>query len=81
MATYNIIEQSIRAGGRVLYLMQLDSEEGVELTYPTVQTQATLDAQCDILAAEKAQRISDQEKIDKALAEALWTDEERAHLG
>ena len=81
MATYNIIEQSVRPGGRVLYLMQLDSEEGVALTYPTAQTQETLDAKCDELAAEKAQKAADQAKIDKASAEALWTDEERANLG
>lgn len=80
MATYNIIEQSLNMGGKITYLMQLDSEEGVQLTYATAQTQETLDAACDNLLAEKIKKAEDQAKIDKAIREALWTDEERANL-
>ena len=80
MATYNIIEQSLNMGGKITYLMQLDSEEGVQLTYATAQTQETLDAACDRLLAEKTKAAEDQAKIDKAIREALWTDEERANL-
>ena len=80
MATYNIIEQSLNMGGKITYLMQLDSEEGVQLTYATAQTQETLDAACDRLLAEKIKAAEDQAKIDKAIREALWTDEERANL-
>ena len=80
MATYNIIEQSLNMGGKITYLMQLDPEEGVQLTYATAQTQETLDAACDNLLAEKIKKAEDQAKIDKAIREALWTDEERANL-
>ena len=80
MATYNIIEQSLNMGGKITYLMQLDSEEGVQLTYATAQTQETLDAACDRLLAEKIKKAEDQAKIDKAIKEALWTDEERENL-
>ena len=85
MATYNIIEQSLNMGGKVVYLMQLDSEEGVQLTYPTAQTQETLDSACDRLLAEKTEKIALQAKIDEATAAAekdfYLTDEERENLG
>jgi len=72
-------------GGKVTYLMQLDSEEGVQLTYSTAQTQETLDTACDKLLAEKTEKNALQAKIDEATAAAVkdfhLTDEERAHLG
>ena len=85
MASHKIIEQSLNMGGKVVYLMELDSEEGVQLTYPTAQTQATLDARCDKLLAEKKERIALEAKIEEAKAAAIkdfyMTDEERENLG
>tara|TARA_R100000152_G_C6756721_1_gene180491 strand:+ start:1124 stop:1381 length:258 start_codon:yes stop_codon:yes gene_type:complete len=85
MASHKIIEQSLNMGGKVVYLMELDSEEGVQLTYPTAQTQETLDEACDRLLAEKNAKIALQAKIDEATAAATkdfyMTDEERENLG
>ena len=85
MASHKIIEQSLNMGGKVVYLMELDSEEGVQLTYATAQTQETLDARCDKLLAEKKERIALEAKIEEAKAAAIkdfyMTDEERENLG
>ncbi len=80
MATYKILEQSTKPGGRIEYLMEIGNE-GVALTYSLAQTQETLDAKCDSIVAQEAEEAAKQAKIDKAIAEALWTDEERANLG
>ena len=80
MATYKILEQSLKPGGRIEYLMEV-GDKGVPLTYSLAQTQETLDAKCDEIVAREAAEAEKQAKIDKAIAEALWTDEERANLG
>lgn len=80
MADYKIIHQSVNQIGKIEYLMELDSEEGVVLTYSTAPTKDEINSACDRLLAEKQQKIIDQEKIDKAIKEALWTDDEREHL-
>tara|TARA_Y100000289_G_C3864346_1_gene120198 strand:+ start:342 stop:584 length:243 start_codon:yes stop_codon:yes gene_type:complete len=78
---YKIVNQVLNMGGQVEYLVELDSEEAVLLTYPTAQTEDILDAKMDEISARKSQEKANQEKIDKAIAEALWTDEERENLG
>tara|TARA_Y100000401_G_C8185479_1_gene156100 strand:+ start:141 stop:389 length:249 start_codon:yes stop_codon:yes gene_type:complete len=80
MATYNIISQSLNQIGKIEYLMQLDSEEAVVLTYSTAPSMDTINHTCDVLLAEKQKKAEDQAKIDKAIKEALWTDDEREHL-
>ena len=81
MATYELLSTRINNLGQVEYHINLDSTESVLLHYPTAQSQETLDIACDNLIAEKAAEAEKQAKIDKAIAEAFWTDEERANLG
>ena len=81
MATYQLVHTGINNVGQVEYHLSLDSTESVLLHYPTAQSQETLDTECDRLVAEKTAEAEKQAKIDKAIAEALWTDEERANLG
>jgi len=81
MASYTLVASSIRVGGRIEYHLQLNPDESVLLTYDTAQTQETLDAKCDEIVAFRKEEAEKQAKIDKAIAEALWTDEERANLG
>jgi len=81
MATYELLSTRINNLGQVEYHLSLDSNESVLLHYPTAQSQETLDSECDGIVALKAAEAEKQAKIDKAIAEALWTDEERANLG
>lgn len=68
-------------GGEQEYHMQLDSVHSVVLRYKTAQTQETLDAKCDEIVLEEATEKARQETIDKAIAEAFMTDEEKANIG
>lgn len=81
MATYELLSTRMNNLGQVEYHLQLDPNESVLLHYPTAQSQETLDKECDGLVAVKTAEAEKQAKIDKAIAEALWTDEERANLG
>ena len=81
MATYQLVHTGINPLGQVSYHLQLDPNESVVLSYATAQSQETLDTKCDEIVAEKAAEVEKQAKIDKSIAEALWTDEERANLG
>lgn len=81
MATYELLSTRINNVGQVEYHISVDSTESVLLHYPTAQSQETLDTECNKIVAEKAAEAEKQAKIDKAIAEALWTDEERANLG
>jgi len=80
MADYKILHQSVNQIGKIEYLMELDAEEGVVLTYSTAPTKEIINDSCDRLLAEKQQKAADQIKIDKAVREVLWTDDEREHL-
>jgi len=81
MATYKLLNTSFNSIGQVAYQLELDSTESVILSYATSQSQEALDAKCDEIVAEKTAEAEKQAKIDKAIAEALWTDDERANLG
>ena len=81
MATYQLLNTSINPLGQVVYQLELDPTESVVLSYPTAQSQEILDAKCDEIVAFNTAEAEKQAKIDKAIAEALWTDEERANLG
>ena len=81
MATYKIIEQGTTSGGKIEYVMELYPDRACVLTYATAQTQEALDAECDAIVAEDTAEAEKQAKIDKAIKEALWTDEERENLG
>lgn len=81
MATYTLIRTTVNMGGEQEYHMQLDAEHSVVLRYKTAQTQETLDAKCDEIVLEEATEKARQEAIDKAIAEAFMTDEEKANIG
>jgi len=79
MAT--IYNKEITNAKQVRYQVKLTDEESTLLTFNEEVEEATLDK---LIAEELANReaMKDrQAKIDKAISEALWTDEERANLG
>ena len=61
--------------------MRLDAEHSVVLRYKTVQTEAALDQKCDEILAEEKTEADKQAIIDKAIAEAFMTEEEKANVG
>lgn len=80
MAKYTQVRKSLNFAGDIEYCMQLDAEHSVILRYKEPQTEDFLDAACDQIVAEETAEKEKQEKIDKAIAEAFMTDEEKANL-
>ena len=78
---YTIIETTTRPDSRIQYKVAVSNTEAVDLRFASEVDQATIDGRIDYLLARRAKKAEDQAKIDKAIAEALWTDEERANLG
>ena len=81
MAKYTLVRTTVNMGGEQEYHMQLDAEHSVVLRYKTAQTEETLDAKCDEILLEEATEATKQEIIDKAIAEAFMTEEEKANVG
>ena len=79
MAT--IYNKEITSARQVRYHVKLNDVESTFLTFNEEVEEATLDALIDEQLAQRAAEAEKQAKIDKAIAEALWTDEERANLG
>ena len=79
MAT--IYTKEITNAKQVRYHVKLDDVESTFLTFNEEVSESTLDG---LITQELAQRkdIADREaKIQKAIDEAFWTDEERGNLG
>ena len=81
MAKYELVRTTINVGGEVEHHMKLDAEHSVVLTYKTAQTEETLDQKCDEILAEEQAEADKQAAIDKAIAEAFMTEEEKANVG
>lgn len=79
MAT--IYNKDITSARQVRYHVKLNDEESIFLTFNEEVPETTLDTLISEELALRAAEVEKQEKIDKAIAEALWTDEERANLG
>tara|TARA_S200000501_G_C20638756_1_gene662232 strand:+ start:158 stop:403 length:246 start_codon:yes stop_codon:yes gene_type:complete len=77
---YVTTHRDINIAGQVVYHMQLDATRGCILTYNEPQTQAVLDKDCDQYLAYENANAAKQALIDKAIAQAFWTEDERKHL-
>jgi len=81
MAKYELVRTTVNIGAEVEHHMRLDAEHSVVLRYKTVQTEAALDQKCDEILAEEKTEADKQAIIDKAIAEAFMTEEEKANVG
>ena len=81
MATYQQVNKWTNFAGDVVYTMQLNPDESIDLHYTEPQTTAVLDAECDKYLADKKMEEDRQATIQKAIDQAFWTDEERENLG
>ena len=80
MAKYTQVRKSLNFAGDIEYCMQLDANHSVVLRYKEPKTDDFLDVECDQIVAEETAEKEKQEKIDKAIAQAFMTDEEKSNV-
>ena len=81
MAKYQQVRKATNFSGDIVYTMQLNPEESIDLRYTEPQTSDVLDAECDEYLENKKRREDHEAVIAKAIEQAYMTNEERMHVG